>query len=268
MGPGNAWASPQGYQSQTIKIKHLKKAVQQPAAGAGPMLAARPCFLRFFRIFSLDISRQSTGLACSTGPAWPCPVLDTPARNGPGGWAQPNGGRPGILLDGPAWRQQYPCDPGNVENNFPRSTLRGDNNTRWPLGRRLCLATNDSIPKAPRVLLSPRRVHLGKLGSTQGRRLQQVHPVKCRVGLRSARPAGPAPLRRPNPAAGYQAGRLPRKTFSDNLTTPGLAASPSLVLAASCQSFFRRISVIQTSSEQLPNKAYRYRLARGVGWRG
>ena len=97
---------------------------------------------------------------------------------------------------------------------------------------------------------------------------RQVHPVECQVCLRSARPAGPAPLRRPNPAAGYQAGRLPRKTFSDNLKTPGLAASPSLVLAASCKSFFRRISVIQTSSEQLPNKAYRYRLARGVGWRG
>ena len=94
---------------------------------------------------------------------------------------------------------------------------------------------------------------------------RQVHPLECQVCLRSARPAGPAPLRRPNPAAGYQAGRLPRKTFSDNLTTPGLAASPSLVLAASCQSFFRRISVIQTSSEQLPNKAYRYRLARGGG---
>ena len=171
MGPGSAWASPWGHQSQTIKIKHLKKAAQQLAAGARPMLAAEPCFLRYFRMSSLDISRQSTGLACSTGPAWPCPVLDTPARNGPGGWAQPNGGRPGILLDGPAWRQQYPCDPGNVENNFPRSTLRGDNNTRWPLGRRLCLATNYSIPKAPRVLLSPRRVHCGKLGSTLGGRL-------------------------------------------------------------------------------------------------
>ena len=87
---------------------------------------------------------------------------------------------------------------------------------------------------------------------------RQVHPIECQVCLRSARPAGPAPLRRPNPAAGYQAGRLPRKTFSDNLKTPGLAASPSLVLAASCKSFFRRISVIQTSSEQLPNKAYIY----------
>ena len=171
MGPGSAWASPWGHQSQTIKIKHVKKAAQQLAAGAGPMLAAGPCFLRFFRIFSLDISRQSTGLACSTGPAWPCPVLDTLGPKRLGGMGQPNGGRPGILLDGPAWRQQYPFDPGNVKHNLPRSALRGDNNTRWPLGRRLCLATNDSIPKAPRVLLSPRRVHCGKLGSTLGGRL-------------------------------------------------------------------------------------------------
>ena len=84
MGPGNAWARPQGHQSQTIKIKHLKKAVQQPAAGAGPMLAARPCFLRFFRIFSLDNRLAWHAAPDQPGPAqyW-IPLPETARGDGP-----------------------------------------------------------------------------------------------------------------------------------------------------------------------------------------
>ena len=67
MGPGSAWASPWGHQSQTIKIKHLKKAAQQLAAGARPRLAAGPSFLSFFQKFVLD-NRQAWLPA--RAPAW------------------------------------------------------------------------------------------------------------------------------------------------------------------------------------------------------